>query len=165
MGYLFRGEAMPVEVAARLKRQLANPLRQAIRKANKQIAATKRLLRIENGYGLVVFANDKNFGLRPADALTILSDAVLKLSEPHVDGFVYTTPNVYHDNGTDVAQALWVPLYAEGREVLADFVNPFGAAWIDYAETLGDPYIERSASDEYDPGLLLASPIKQFKRG
>src|SRR5690606_15362832 len=65
IGYLFRGEAMPIEVAAQLKLQLANPLRQAIRKANKQNAATKRLLRIENGYGLVVFANDKNFGLRP----------------------------------------------------------------------------------------------------
>ena len=164
MGFLFRGEPMPDRVAARVRSQIANPLRQAMRKANKQIAATKRHLGVGSAFGLAIFANDSNLGLKPFEVLRMLSDFALKLSECHVDGFVYMTPNVYHETGDDVARSLWVPLYAEGKEALGDFVNPLGAAWIDYAEKLGDPYVERKQQDEYDPDLLMGKPINRFRR-
>ncbi|OJU33054.1 MAG: hypothetical protein BGN94_06525 [Rhizobiales bacterium 68-8] len=164
MGHVLRGEPMPERVQARLRQQIANPLRQALRKANKQIAATKRQLRVPGAYGLALFANDSNFALTPDDALSILSSAALGLTECHVDGFVYMTPNVYHDTGDDIARSFWIPLYAEGKEALSDFVNPFGAAWIDYAEKLGAPYSERWAGDEYEPALLNARPIESFRR-
>lgn len=135
-----------------------------MRKANKQIAATKRHLGVDSAHGLAIFANDSNLGLKPREALSILSDAALKLSECHVDGFVYTTPNVYHHTGDDIARSIWVPLYAEGKEALGDFVNPLGAAWIDYAEKLGDPYVERWQGDDYDPDLLMGKPIDRFSR-
>lgn len=164
MGFLFRGEAMPERVAARLRQQIANPLRQALRKANKQIAATKHHLKIPDAFGLAVFANDNNFGLTPADALAILSNAALGLSECHVDGFVYTSPNVYHHIGDDIAWSVWVPLYAEGKELLADFVNPLGTAWGDYAEQFGEPYLERWTGDECDAGFLNGKPIERLRR-
>lgn len=164
MGYLFRGEPMPDRVAARLQRQIANPLRQALRKANKQIAATKHHLGVQGAFGLAVFANDGNFGLTPAGVLRILSRAALGLSQCHVDGFVYTTPNVYHDTGDDIARSVWVPLYAEGKEALAEFVNPFGTAWIDYAEQFGEPYLERWKGEEYDVDFLNGTPIELFRR-
>lgn len=164
MGFLFRGEPMPERVAARLRQQIANPVRQAMRKANKQIAATKHHLKIPDAFGLAVFANDNNFGLTPADALAILSDAALGLSECNVDGFVYMTPNVYHHTGDDIARSVWVPLYAEGKEALGDFVNPFGTAWINYAEQFGEPYLERWKGDEYNTDFLTGTPIERFRR-
>lgn len=72
MGFLFRGEPMPERVAARIRSQIANPLRQAMRKANKQIAATKRHLGVDSAHGLAIFANDSNLGLKPREALSIL---------------------------------------------------------------------------------------------
>lgn len=164
MGFLFRGEPMPERVAARLRQQIANPLRQALRKANKQIAATKHHLGAQDAFGLAVFANDNNFGLTPVDVLAILSNAALGLSQCHIDGFVYTTPNVYHHAGDGIARSVWIPLYAEGKEALADFVNPFGAAWIDYAEQLGEPYLDRWKGDEYDIELFNGAPIERFRR-
>jgi hypothetical protein len=149
MGFLFRGEPMPERVAARLRQQ---------------IAATKHHLKIPDAFGLAVFANDNNFGLTPADALAILSNAALGLSECHVDGLVYTSPNVYHHTGDDVAWSIWVPLYAKGKESLADFVNPLGTAWGDYAEQFGEPYLKRWKSDEYDAGFLTGKPIERFRR-
>lgn len=163
-GYLFRGEPMPEPVARRLRQQIANPLRQALRKANRQIAATKHQLNIDDAFGLAVFANNDNFGLRPGEALAILGNAALGLSRCHIDGLVYMTPNVYHYTGDDIARSVWIPLYAEGKESLADFVNPLGTAWIDYAEQFGDPYLERWKGDEYD-GILDAKPIERFRRG
>ncbi|VVT23345.1 hypothetical protein [Rhizobium sp. EC-SD404] len=164
MGFLFRGEPMPERVAGRIRQQIANPLRQALRKANRQIAATKHHLNIPDAFGLAVFANDNNFGLTPANALSILGNAALGLSNCHVDGFVYMTPNVYHHTGDDIARSVWVPLYSEGKESLADFVNSFGNAWIDYAEQFGEPYLERWKGDEYDVGLLTGKPIERFSR-
>lgn len=162
MGFLFRDEPMPAPVAARLQQQIANPLRQALRKANKQIAATKHHLKMPDAFGLAVFANDKNFGLTPKSALSILSRAALGLSQCHIDGFVYTTPNVYHDTGENIAQSIWIPLYAEGRESLADFVNSLGTAWFDYTEKLGEPYLERWKGDDYRTDILSAKPIETF---
>ena len=63
---------MPDRVAARLRQKIANPLRQAMRKANKQIAATKRLSNDPDAFGLAIFANDKNLGLSPQGVLSIL---------------------------------------------------------------------------------------------
>lgn len=164
MGFLFRGEPMPQRVAARLRQQIGNPLRQALRKANKQIAATKHHLKVPDGFGLAVFANDNNFGLTPADSLAILSKAALGLSTCHVDGIVYTTPNIYHDSGDNIARSIWTPMYAKGKEALADFVNPLGTAWIDYAEQFGDPYLERWTVDELDECHLNSKPIAHFRR-
>ncbi len=164
MGFLFRGEPMPDRVAARLRQKIANPLRQAMRKANKQIAATKRLLNDPDAFGLAIFANDKNLGLSPQGVLSILSEAALNLSTSHVDGFVYTTPNVYYDTGDDIARAVWIPLYKEGREALGDFVNPFGSAWIDFCERPDDPYLDRWTGDEYRPDILSARPVDTFGR-
>lgn len=162
-GYLYRGDPMPPEVSRRLGRSMANPLRNAMRKANKQIAATKRHLVIPNARGLVLFANNGNYGFRPQQALSILSEAVLHLSENHVDGFVYFTPNVYHDIGDDIARTLWTPPYAVGKEDLADFVNPFGRAWIDYYEQFGEPFVDRQENADYTAELMMGTPIKAFR--
>lgn len=55
-------------------------------------------------------------------------------------------------------------LYAEGKESLADFVNPLGTAWINYAERFGEPYLERWKGDDYDAGFLTGKPIERFRR-
>lgn len=163
-GVLFRGDPMPPEVAQRIAKQAANPIREALRKANKQIRATKRFLGTPAAYGLAIIVSNNNYGLSPIHALSILSEAALKLSDSHVDGFVYATANVYYHTGDDIARNVWMPLYAEGKEDLADFVNPLGRAWIDRMEVLGGPMLDRKEMESATDAILFAKPIKQFKK-
>ena len=99
LGFLFRGEPMPEKVAARLSRQLTNPLRQAVRKANQQIEATRCHLKLPDAFGLAIFANDNNFGLTPRGALNIICNSVLALSKcrncsrPSMSGFFLACPD------------------------------------------------------------------------
>lgn len=60
-GVLFRGDPMPPEVAAHIAKQAANPIREALRKANKQIRSTKRLLNKPNAFGLAIIAKELVF--------------------------------------------------------------------------------------------------------
>lgn len=161
--FIFRGKEIPEEVKWRMKQQAVKPIRNAVRKANKQIAATKRHLGMKDAFGLLIFANDANFSVSPSLALSILGDAALRLTECHIDGLVYFTPNLYHSNGTDIAQTIWAPLYAKGKELKSDFVNDMGRAWLDYDERLRGKPLERWAGDDQGAILALSSPIREFK--
>jgi hypothetical protein len=164
LGWLFRGEVMPERVAQRVFATRSRSIVEAIKKANKQIRATKHLLNEPGAKGLVLIANDHNYGFTPEQILHVIARAFRAMSDCHTDCVVYFTPNVYHDVGDDIARTIWIPLYNVGREGFADFVNEFGAAWLDHAERLGTPYLTREVGDDLLDKVAKASPVAALRR-
>lgn len=112
----------------------------AIRKADKQIESTKKLLDLPNARGLVLLANDGNYFSHPADALGLIAQVMQNhFMKSHLDGFVYFTVNtVIKVPDNDRELLYWVPSYRKTGDGLADFVNLLGAGWGDfYAEKIG----------------------------
>lgn len=157
-GFLFRGEPMPNDVQEKFGRLLANPIAKAVKRANKQIRATKRFLRAETALGVVAVANSNNYGLSPGAIFGAIARAATSLEDNHTDAVVYFTPNVYHDiEGSDVAHQIWTAAYRdEQTDRLVEFVNDLGRAWGDFSEmTSGDKYLERAEIPDEEEGLHL----------
>lgn len=162
--HVFRGQEMPRKVAARIFSMSKRIIVQAIEKANKQIRSTRGILGTNDSKGLVLLANDSNFGFSHAQMIGIIANSFANLKVKHIDYIVYFTPNVYHDTGDDIAKQFWTPVYNVGSEDFGDFVNPLGKAWLDYVDQIGDPAIEREAGDDLFEKYADATPIMQFRR-
>jgi len=153
MGYLVRGEPMPAVVRAKLFHWLQDAIRTVIKGGNRQIRSSKRELGRPDAKGLLLVANDHNYGFGPAAMLAVISDAVARLDNNHVDAVVYFTPNVFHSKpGSDVAWVLWDPKYRDVNDLqLSEFVNDMGREWYNHLQVVtGDPFVEREEHPEID---------------
>lgn len=156
-------EPIPLKAKQRLQSSTQNAMRNALRKANKQLRSTKSFIRKDSSCLLIV-ANDRDKLFGPIEALKCLAGMALNLSDCHVDGIVYTTPNVFYDDGSGLAKQYWAPVYDEGKEQLGDFVNPLGSAWLDYlGEVVGEP-AEKTQVDSLQQSDISARPIRNLSK-
>ena len=129
--------ALPRDVALGVIAKSLDHVRRALRKANSQIAATKRQLDRANASGLVIFANEKNLALSPVELIRFMSTELRTTREgSYIDGVIYMTVNLYYPIGNDgIARALWIPGYRnKGTSRLTDFVDNLGTAWFKFRE-------------------------------
>jgi len=113
-GCLIRGEPMPNAVKAKLFHWLREAIRSVVKTGNRQIRMSKQVLREEKGKGVLLVANDNNYGFGPETMSDVISDAVARLDDGHIDAVVYFTPNVFHRiPGSDVAWIIWEPSYRD----------------------------------------------------
>jgi hypothetical protein len=166
-GHLFRGEPTPDAVGQDMLNRLRRPIVEAVKKANKQIRASKRFFDRASACGVVLVANSANYGLSPAGMLSVIGGAAARLDDNHVDAAVYFTPNVYHDiDGSDIAYQVWTPSYRDeqGIDQLVEFVNDLGRKWGDFVEAAtGDHFLERTETPDIEEGnqiLRGAVPIR-----
>jgi hypothetical protein len=163
-GFLFRGEKMPDRVVAKLFGWLRDSVRSVVKRANRQIRASKRGLGNADTNGLLLIANDNHYGFAPDAMLEIIGDAAACLTDSHIDALVYFTPNVFHRKaGSDVAWVLWEPRYRSESDSLAEFINDMGRRWNDYSVTItGDPFVEREEKEFTDAALMR--PVRRLGR-
>jgi len=160
--YLFRGEKMPDVVKAKLVHWLRDSIRSVVKGANRQIRASKT--QTGGALGLLLIANDHNYGFGPEGMLAVIGDAAARLPDNHIDAFVYFTPNVFHrKTGSDVAWVLWRPQYKtkSASSLMSEFINDMGRTWNDYTVTItGDPFVEREEREQTDNSLF--QPIRRL---
>ena len=167
LGYLFRGEPMQEIVKKKIFTATKRTLSSVVAKANKQIRASKSTLARQNAKGLLLVANNANYGFSPQTMYRIIGDAANRLSDNHIDGYIYFTPNVYHAKPqSNIAQQLWVPAYrGEDQHDLSDFVNLMGAAWENFfSQVTGDDPVERYQISEHNAGDQLLRSLVADKR-
>lgn len=168
--FIYRQKEIPERVKMRFSGMMRRPITEACKKAIKQIKVTKSLVAMPDARGLILIANDNNYGLSPHEMMMTISDCINRYGRGVVDVAVYFTPNVYHDDnsGDGLAKNLWSPTYniAEDEEPsvgLPEFINAIGRAWGDYQDNLGDPAISRKETD--DVGIMrVAEPIRALGR-
>jgi hypothetical protein len=143
-GRLIRGEPLPDAVRARLFHLLREAIRNVVKKGNQQIRASKEVLHEDGGKGVLLVANDNNYGFEPETMSAVISDAVACLGDSHIDAVVYFTPNVFHRiPGFDVAWIIWEPSYRDETDTeLSEFVNDMGRRWHDHLQAI-TAFVER----------------------
>jgi len=105
---------MPNAVKAKLFHWLREAIRSVVKTGNRQIRMSKQVLREEKGKGVLLVANDNNYGFGPETMSDVISDAVARLDDGHIDAVVYFTPNVFHRiPGSDVVWIIWEPSYRD----------------------------------------------------
>ncbi len=134
----FREIPLPRAVAQGIVAKSLNHIRKTLRKANHQIAATKRQLGRADALGLVIISNENNLALSPVELIHFMSQELrATMKDSHIDGVIYMTANLYHPVGDDgVARALWLPGYRRIGIRLTNFVDDLGAAWCKFREEL-----------------------------
>lgn len=145
----FREVPLPRDVAQAVIGKSLNHVRKAIRKASRQISATKKQLGRADPLGLVIIANERNIDLTPVQLLHFMSMELRAMSDGHIDGLIYLTPNLYHPIGQDgVMRSLWLPGYRRAGTRLTDFVDELGVAWCRFRERLDSNLVSSERTHE-----------------
>lgn len=112
-----------------------------LKKANRQIRATKEHFKITAPTGMLLFVNDGFTGLEPHFVRALASDLLVN-SYSSIDCFLYITLNRYVEvSGSDVPRLLWMPSYSErAPDSLVYFVDDLGRKWFDFLETKIGPF-------------------------
>jgi len=165
MGCLFRGEAIPDRVREKLVHWLREALRGVVKTGNRQVRQSKRDLGRVDAKGILLIANDNNYGFTPAVLVGLIGDAAARLEDNHLNAIVYFTPNVFHrKEGSDVAWVLWEPRYRDDMDdQLSDFVNDLGRKWNDYTAAItGDPFVDRE--EVVSSNVSKMQVVRRFRR-
>jgi len=125
------------------------PLSRTLKKANKQIRATKNHFGIDTPTGIAVFANEGFVSLGPEQVIALASN-ILMHSYSSIDCFVYLTVNRYVGvRGSVEPKLIWAPVYSDRvQENICNFVNHLGARWGDYLEKKIGTFTSRSQTDD-----------------
>ena len=171
MGYLVRGNPMPDKARKKLISWLRESIRETVKTANRQVRSTKRILEKGQAKGVLLVANDNNYGFTPEGMISILGDAAIRLNDSHLDAVVYFTPNVFHRKpDSDVAWHIWHPVYREPENAapLQEFINDLGRQWNEYVSiATGDPFVEKEElpnAEFADQAIKAMLPVRGLGR-
>lgn len=125
----------PSWVNTELLRLFRPPLSRILKKANRQLRATKQHFGSPTPLGILLFANDGFASLSPEWVRALASDLLVH-SYSSIDCFVYLTVNRYVEfPGDQTPRLLWVPSYNErAPDCLVAFVDDLGRQWFDFLE-------------------------------
>ncbi|MBZ9673792.1 hypothetical protein [Mesorhizobium sp. ES1-3] len=151
--FLFGKNYLPDDVNKRVFSAISRPIVDCVRKANKQIISSRRLIGKPDAKGLILIANSGNFGFPPVQLMHVVLKGFDRLIDRKRDGIVYFTPNVYHDIGDGVPYELWVPIANDQGDELQKFIDALGRAWLDYRENTGNPSVSRRENSDFSPLL------------
>lgn len=158
LGPILRGETEPAKFYARAKRALYRaPLGRITKKANRQLRETRQAFGSEDFLGVLWLVND-NFRQIGSDLALDLLGSTLVGQNSNVRALIYTTNHYVDMPGSDLANLLWVPLYAEDApDHLREWVNWLGSKWGDFCEQELGPFDKRTKGP--DISLAATRPI------
>ncbi|MCA0272198.1 MAG: hypothetical protein LCH69_09040 [Proteobacteria bacterium] len=149
---------LPKCVARKVNDRIQNSLKNLVRKANEQIVSTRSLIGARHDAILIV-ANLNEFLFGPIELLRNLSGHALKRSSPAIDAILLITPGVTYSAGGGTPQHYIAPAFAEGKEYLADFVEPFAESWIEFESQSLGLRSEVEKVFDFDEASLTARPV------
>ncbi len=147
---IFMGKkGIPEECLVEIYKLTRETFQTILKKAHKQLAATKEAIGDDKTYKVLLLCNDGNYFLS-ADQIILLVHSMLyeRKDIMHIDCTIYFTVNqvtMFHPG--DLDRHVWVPGYddIDNSPGLQDFVNDLGRKWWKFLEVeTGMP------SDEYD---------------
>lgn len=159
LGPILRGEPGVQKFYAGRKRDMyRDPLARITKKANRQIRESKAALADAGYRGLLWLVND-NFRQIGADLAVSLLSSTLIGQKSSVDGLIYVTNHYVAVPGSDFANLLWVPTYAETvADDLPEFVDWLGGKWFEFCEAETGSFDNRDVGPDID--ICGARPIR-----
>jgi hypothetical protein len=127
----------PADLQKKLYRILARPIRQQIKKANRQIRETRCALGMRDAHGLLLLANDGNFRLEPGQLMYTIDTAIGQQFSA-IDTIIVFTVNM-SASLTPAMHTLpryanvWIPAPRIGHpEMPDDFLNRLSHGWVSH---------------------------------
>ncbi|HLP11157.1 MAG TPA: hypothetical protein VK177_04435 [Flavobacteriales bacterium] len=162
LNMLFNGE-LPVEFKADLIQDARKSIDNVIRKANRQIRETKKILKMKDAMGLVLLCNDGNYFLRNEHYFGLICNLMAnKYMQSDIDGILYFTINqVSRSPEDEFDHNVWLPAYRSDDSSLGDFVNEMGVAFMDefYPKLTGSPLSHKFMTDNPEEGIKKISSL------
>lgn len=164
LGPILRGEPQVQEFYAWRKRDMYRAPRARItKKANRQLRESKAALADPGYRGLLWLVND-NFRHIGADLAVSLLCSTLIGQNTNVDGLIYVTNHYVDLPGSDFANLLWVPAYADAvADDVPIFVDWLGGEWFKFCEAQTGRFDNREVGP--DIAIRGARPIISSPRG
>ncbi|MEO9824209.1 MAG: hypothetical protein ABJF50_07315 [Paracoccaceae bacterium] len=160
MGFFWRGEKVPEDAAALMRKRIRRSIEQRIKKARKQLRKSKAEYGNDDTRCLILIAMDQKpiFGHQTMlfNLAKIMGD---NYADEHTDGVVYFNPNMptkFRADGMEMSG--WYPFYRD-EEVnveLSEFVNLLGNRWLNYYGRLvgeTNPILELESEEEMTAAL------------
>lgn len=125
----------PVDLQKGLYRIFARPIRQQIKKANRQIRETRRVLGMDDALGLLLLANDGNFRLEPGQLMYTIDTAIGQRFSA-IDTVVVFTVNMSASLPAHIRELpphanVWIPAPRIGhRNIPDEFLNRLSRGWV-----------------------------------
>jgi hypothetical protein len=140
------------------------PLGRILKKANRQIKATKSHFGWTQAQGVLFFVNDGFRSLEPHFVRALVAN-LLSSSYSSINCFVYMTVNTYVEvPGSDYAHLLWIPSYSDrAPDALVATIDSLGEKWFGYLEGLIGPFDISIKTD--NPKIIVGSRAIRTKSG
>lgn len=127
--------------ARKIRQLYEDPLKVAIKKANKQIKETRKALDLPRALGLLIMANNNNTGLDPKHARELIARLLAKESFSGINSVLYLTAGqAVHAPGWQTAHVAIDMHRAPMPNIDFDFIAQLRDAWIsELSNELGIP--------------------------
>jgi hypothetical protein len=152
-GYLGGHGERPKWFNEELVRLFRPQISRILKKANRQLRASKQHFHIKTSTGVLVFVND-GFTMIGPDIVQALACNLLLHSYSSIDCFLYVTVNRYVAIvGSDVPRLVWAPIYSNrAPDSLVEFIDDLGDRWYQFLGTKIGPFTDRARTSD---GTLL----------
>ncbi|HEY5533835.1 MAG TPA: hypothetical protein VIL99_02685 [Ignavibacteria bacterium] len=154
---------MPKEIFNGIRKIVRRAFETHVKKAQKQIRATKIMLNSPNAKGIILLCNDGYYSLDPSLMFgflcELMQDNFKKSNE--IDAVVYFTVNIPSKDDTDKYELMvWIPAYKTDNSPLGNFVNNLGKKWWKfYKKKIG----EENLDTPHYTGQNALDKLKQLK--
>lgn len=137
--------------ASRRRQMYRSPIARIVKKANNQLRETRQATG-DNGYRGILWLVNDNFREIGTDVAIQLLCSTLIGANSHVRAFIYVTNHYVAVPGSDYANLLWVPAYADADADgdLPDFVNWLGCQWGAFCEGELGPFDNQERGPDID---------------
>ncbi len=152
----------PREFRVQQTRLFRPPIQRMLKKANRQIRATKDHLKLEAARGLILVVNDGFTSISPLWVKALIAESLVH-SHKSIDAFVYLTVNTYVDlPSSEYANLIWTAAYNKSApDSLVHFVDEIGRAWGKFLDTKIGPFDVSQETDNHD-ALIGSRVVKNW---
>ncbi|WP_371226585.1 hypothetical protein [Roseovarius sp. 2305UL8-3] len=149
---------LPQKVVRFVHGKVQNSIKNTVRKANKQVISSRILLGKKHD-SILICANLNELLFGPLELLKYLAGHAMSRSTPAIDAILMISPGVQYSSVSHQVQHYAAPIYADGKQHLGDFLEPFIEKWLEFeAQSLG-LYSDIEKVYEFDEDSKTARPI------
>lgn len=148
----FQTDDLPRQCAVEMFKVFSSPVREAIKKANKQIKETKEYFEVPNAKGLLILANDGNYSINPKLMIQILGN-LLATDYTGLDSFIFFTPNMRaYTPQIDRQFNVWIsgPTRSSANAVEPEFLSEIHQGWVSFLERKTGESVTQFHVDDHD---------------
>jgi hypothetical protein len=153
---------LPADCSKEMISLFREPFASRIRKANRQIKATKKALNIENAVGILIIAQDGDYSMAPKDVLSLVARCMNSEIFSNINSVIYINANAPLTRPDDTTDNLiWAEVFRDKIRTAPDTLlrSLSDAWWNQLATAAGGPISARKETSDFLDNLKF--PVRK----